>query len=291
MAEMKRFSFVVLQYRHDVWSGEAMNVAVLLSCPEAGFLQMRGRTSAGRRLTAAYPYSDRGGIGQALRDLANSVTKISKEVDAPLFDSELPAARQVADMLFPNSDAALGWGREGSGITADPDAELEYLVQRYVMQFDPDQPDHARTDEDVFLPVKSLLIESGVADKYTSANVRSDVYEVEFPYAYQNGILHVVKALSFDQTATEGVLDKASNWSGKLLNLRKSTQPFKPYLLLGHPSRPELHDAFDKAVKMLRRSAEVAELEAEIVDEEQFASLGDMLIDVVRKSDAQQLPS
>jgi hypothetical protein len=285
MHTMKQFSFVILQYRHDVWSGESLNVGVLLSCPETGFLELRGRDRADKRLTAVYPGLDRAGVGNQLRSMAIAITRMRQRFSAPLFSDRVPSAREAGEMLFPNSDAAFGWGRHGSGITPDPNVELDRLVHRYVTQFDDEQAAPARSDEDVFRPVKSLLLESGVADQYIGAKVHSDVYEVEFPYAYQNGVLHVVKPLSFDQTAAEGVLDKASNWSGKLVNLSNATRPFKPYLLLGHPTRPELRDAFSKAVEMLRRSAVVAHLKAEIIDEDQSERLGDMLIDVVKRSD------
>ncbi len=48
--EKHSFTFAILQYRHDVWSGEAMNVGVLLASPELGYLDFqRGRFWEGSR--------------------------------------------------------------------------------------------------------------------------------------------------------------------------------------------------------------------------------------------------
>ena len=62
------FTYSVLQYRHDVWSGECMNVAVLLLSQKSRFVDFKFR-SGGSRLSNAYPGINRSALLQDLKEL------------------------------------------------------------------------------------------------------------------------------------------------------------------------------------------------------------------------------
>ena len=60
------FSYVVLRYMHDVFTREFVNIAVVVHCPQAGFLQMQGVTRMKRAL-GLFPGMDRGSVLKTLR--------------------------------------------------------------------------------------------------------------------------------------------------------------------------------------------------------------------------------
>ena len=48
MTEKQAYSYTVLRYVHDVVSGEALNVGVVMHAPAAGFLKVRTRKNVDR---------------------------------------------------------------------------------------------------------------------------------------------------------------------------------------------------------------------------------------------------
>ena len=60
------FSYVVLRYMHDVFTREFVNIAVVVHCPKAGFLQMKGVRSFKRPL-GLFPGMDRSSVYKTVR--------------------------------------------------------------------------------------------------------------------------------------------------------------------------------------------------------------------------------
>ena len=75
--------------------------------------------------------------------------------------------------------------------------------------------------------------------------------EVEFQYAWKNGVWHCLEPLSFDLAAAETIRDKAHRWLGHIASVRNATEPFKLYLLIGAPQQEQLQPAFLNAMSIL----------------------------------------
>lgn len=284
MSDMRGFSFGILQYRHDVWSGEALNVGLLLVCPDADFVGFECPHSLPTRVSAAYPDVLRADLAAAIRSIERSVKLLHREMSVPLLsDSSSIGAERIAEALFPNSDASLRFARFGSGITTDPKEELEHLYQRYVTRFDPKPTPRLRADEDVLKPVSEALAASGVGQLFHPQTIRSDLVSADFPCTYQNGVLHAVRPLSFDMREDDNIENKASVWSGKLMHLRKASIPFRPYFLIGRPSLQGHDAAFGRAVKMLEVASAEANSNAQIILDDDAHHLSDTLIEIAQR--------
>ncbi len=143
------YTFSVLQYRHDAWIGEALNVGVLMSAPDAGFLEMKVRTT-NSRLAQAYPDLDTKGFQQLLWAIQSKVTSLAKEMrQGSAFKDELTSS-SVARRLLSDDDSALHWLEPGAGITSSPKEELARLFTRYVSRWDADADNDARIEDDLF---------------------------------------------------------------------------------------------------------------------------------------------
>lgn len=150
------YTFSVLQYRHDPWIGEAMNVGVLLSAPEVGFLKMRVRT-ASPRLTHAYPELGANDFRMLVRSLEKKVASLGQSLQHRSFFDRNLSSDIVAKRLLPDDDSALQWRKPGAGITSSPDEELERIFSRYVTRWDPSSPRDNRSDEDVYATFQRKL--------------------------------------------------------------------------------------------------------------------------------------
>ena len=93
--------------------------------------------------------------------------------------------------------------------------------------------------------------------------------EVEFQYAWKNGVWHCFEPLSFDLASAESIRDKAHRWLGQIASLSGAADPFKVYFLVGAPQQEQLRPAFINAMSILRK----IQGEKEIVQEQDAPTL------------------
>ena len=137
MTEKQAYSYTVLRYIHDVVSGEALNIGVVMHAPAAGFLKVRTRKTIGR-LKQAFPDLDRAAFTDTMQvvDRGFSTVVVARRASKmPLFDARTDA-RAHALKVLPDDDSALQWSPAGTGLTTDPDRTFARLYERYVTRYD-----------------------------------------------------------------------------------------------------------------------------------------------------------
>ena len=160
MTEKQAYSYTVLRYIHDVVSGEALNVGVVMHAPAASFLKVRTRKTIGR-LKHAFPDLDRAAFADAMQAVDRGFSAIAKQANKmSLFDARTDA-RTHALKVLPDDDSALRWSPTGTGLTADPARTFKRLYERYVTRYD-SAPVKRRSDDDVWQPIRDKLMERGI---------------------------------------------------------------------------------------------------------------------------------
>lgn len=281
-----KYTYAVLQYRHDYWSGEVLNVGVLMHCPEARFLRLEART-AGGRILAAFPDLERRALTSDLKEIQRSFQRLEKDMrEESLFFKAIPSLdtsasnslQMISAHVIKHDASSIRWGQFGSGLSADPNATLEQLYLRYVMRYENLQSENRRDDEQIFEPVKAKLKDAGVIDRFEPHTVSTHLRTVEFKHSVKNGIWHCVQPLSFDHTTEEGMSRKASTWTGNLYHIREQKRDFKAYILAGRPTDRSLTRAYENALEMLR----AAPTDPEVIEEADSTILVDRLIAIAR---------
>ncbi len=262
MTEKQAYSYTVLRYVHDVVSGEALNVGVVMHAPAASFLKVRTRTTMGR-LKQAFPDLDREAFANAMQAIRRGFATIAKQADnMPLFDAHTDA-RAHALKVLPDDDSALQWSPTGTGMTTDPARTLDRLYERYVTQYD-STPVRRRSDDDVWRPVRDKLLERGVHVPFEPKAVVGTLDQIEFEKAWQNGRWHAYEPVSLDMADADGIKDKARRWRGHLAAVAEGTsEEIELYFLLGRPRDSSLLSAYEVAKTIL----EHAPFATRVVDE------------------------
>lgn len=276
MKDGQRYSYTVLRYVHDVMTGEFVNVGVLLYVPSTGLVDTRLRTSMGR-LRGVFPDLDRDAFTRAMRTVARSVEKLSRELQSEGFLRSEGDAVSMASRALPVDDSSLQWSSPaGTGLTNDPAKALDRLFERFVSRYDTRSP-RRRTDDDVWRPVRQKLEERKLSSLLQEKTIQGGVDEIAFKHAWKNGKWHVYEPLSFDLADADGIKTKAREWLGHLTAVADGTaEPFKPHFIVGAPARPDLQKAYASALDILRKApaqpdifeeSQVDELIAQIEDE------------------------
>ena len=161
MTKSQAYSYTILRYVHDVVSGEALNVGVVMHAPETSFLAVRTRKTTGR-LKHVFPDLDKQAFVNAMRAVDRGFASIGKGAKGePLFDPQSDA-RRLALKVLPDDDSALQWSPVGTGLTAHPANTFERLYERYVARFDRKTDHRRRTDDDIWRPVREKLAERDI---------------------------------------------------------------------------------------------------------------------------------
>lgn len=246
------YSYTVLRYVHDITTGEFLNVGIVLCAPEARYASALCRQTYGR-LSKAFP----GVNGEHFRSLMKYIQARVEEL-GDRFASELPltdpkTALEFAQSILPLDDSSLQWSPLGSGRTDDPSRALEQLFDRMVRRYDEKPHREGRSDDDVWRNFKRTLEERQVLQHFQPKKIAVQDDEIEFEYAWKNGVWHCLEPLSFDLAEAESLKDKAHRWLGQITSVQAAEDRFKLYFLIGQPTQDALRPAFDNAMSILRK--------------------------------------
>jgi hypothetical protein len=247
------YTYTALRYVHDTTTGEFVNVGVAIYAPKARYASAICRTTYGR-LAKVFPGMD----GEAFKGLTRFIQSRFEELGDKLRD-ELPleglpkSVIELAHGILPADDSSLQWSPAGGGLTEDPSQALEGLFDRLVARYDDRPQQERRTDEDVWRKYKRDLESRHILKYLQPKKIAVQDDEVEFQYAWKNGVWHCLEPVSLDLSAAESIRDKAHRWLGQMMSVKDAPERFKVYLLLGQPQQEAPQAAYDNAVSILRK--------------------------------------
>ena len=160
---------------------------------------------------------------------------------------------EVAHAVLPPDDSSLQWSPPGSGLSENLSQTLEALYERLIIRYDERPQPERRSDEEVWRKYRRCLENRHVLKHLQPKKISVQDDEVEFQYAWKNGVWHCLEPVSFDLSSADSIREKAHKWLGQFLSVKDARESFKVYLLLGEPQHEALQPAFDKAVSILHR--------------------------------------
>ncbi|MBS1302547.1 DUF3037 domain-containing protein [Loktanella sp. SALINAS62] len=284
MTKMSSFSYCLLQYEHNPWIKERLNVGVLLHCPNQNFLRIRTKGWEGR-IFGAYPNLERPHFTEDLKQIERSIERFSKSglKQPSLFTTASEAALEsqntnksmaLALTLCPDSDSSYRWHEGGVGLCGEPQSKLEDLFHRLVSGYDKQKSPANRSDDQVWSSI-SKAIEDRHLSKHIEVDpvVNTDLGSIRFHAGYQNGSRHVIQSLSFDLADEDRIGSKAARWAGYLDSIRISDGRVHPHLVLGMPRNRELIRSFEGAYRYLSKSVGTENV---LVEDKAYELLNDM---------------
>ena len=277
MTKKQLYSYAILRYVHDVVSGEALNVGVVMYAPSVGFLRWETRKTI-RRLKDVFPDLIRAEFVEAMKAVDRGFQILNKQMKTSSLREESGDARTWALKVLPHDHSALQWSPVRTGLTDDLTRTFGRLYERYVARYDQKMAKR-RTDEDVWRPFREKLIERKVFVTFESKVVAGAQDEIEFKKAWKNGRWHAYEPLSFDLADAEGIKDKARRWRGHLDSVADGNcEEIDLHFVLGRPQSASLLSAFGTAKQIL----DGAQFATEVVDENDVDALVDALEDESR---------
>jgi hypothetical protein len=252
MNKLTNYTYTVLRYVHDTTTGEFVNVGVALYAPEARYASAICRSTYGR-LNKVFPGIHAEHFKSLMRHIQARFEELGEQFATQLPLENVHSVIELARNILPADDSALQWSPVGAGRTADPTATLESLFERMVMRYEERSTKERRTEDDVWRHFKRTLEARQLLHYFEPNKVSVKDDEIEFEYAWKNGVLHCLEPVSFDLSSPDSIRDKAHRWLGKVTSVAGSPEKFKVYFLVGQPQEEELLGAFDNALSILNK--------------------------------------
>ena len=254
------FSYCLLQYEHDPWLKERLNIGVLLMCEEAQFVELKTRGHEGR-LFRAYPDLARSAFTEDLKQMQRSIKAHVKQsfIQPTLFSSDAVHQRSKrkahvwASGFLPDADSSYRWEAGGVGLCSCPREKLSSLFDRFVVPFDKPKPPTNRSDDQVWSSLSKAISDQEISQFVDNEpTVRTGLGEIKFQAGYQNGAYHLIQPLSFDLADEDNVSAKTAKWAGYAMSaMEKQSADYVPHFVLGAPTRAKLDSSFRRSKNYL----------------------------------------
>lgn len=273
MSTKTAFTYTVLRYVHDIVTGEFLNVGVALLSPDHRFVDVRCRQTYSR-LKDVFPSLNGDSFRATMRHVVREFRQFHDELagDSTAKSMETTVATYAHAVLGPD-DSSLQWSPIGAGLTADPEATLDQLYERFVIAHEPRPASSRRQDEDVWRHFSRELEQRQILRHFRNKTIAVEDDRIEFRHAWKNGIWHCLAPVSFDLATADSIREKAHKWLGQLTSVSGAEDDFKLYFLVGEPASADLLPAFASAVSILEKS----KVQREVVREAEAESFGERL--------------
>ena len=247
------YSYALIRYRHDVATGEALNVGVVLYAPEIGQVGFLYNPRYAR-LSEAFAGFDGELYRATLRRFGHALEGIGDRMSGGLFqEEERERYREVGAIVravWPDQGMAYFASPARYGVTPDADRELRELYDRFVLsQQDARDVQSRFDDEAMWNRLKKLLTPRGITS-VLSFKVLGPA-QVEFEHAYKNEKWHVIEPLSLDYANASDIKTRAYETLGKAAAVRDLEEFGSLTLVVAKPRRVEAEKQYLEAMRLL----------------------------------------
>jgi hypothetical protein len=271
MSTRTPYSYTILRYVHDISTGEFINVGVVVSSPDVGFIGARFK-SAYSRVKNAFPTLRGEDFRARIQKLQSKFDGLQRQSIGQLPLDSGRKLMQIVHEVLPADDSALQWSPVGSGLSKDLHATVVSLHKRFVTKYDLEHQAVRRNDDDVWKDFKVALEKRHLIKHLGAKTIEVEDDGVRFEHAWKNGTWHCYEPLSFDLASGNSIKGKAHKWLGQLASLQDATEEFSVYFLVGKPSEQDLQTSYEQALSILRKGRGV-----QIVEESQIGQFSDQV--------------
>lgn len=220
---MKKYQYQILRYVHDQFTGEFVNLGVVVYCSEEKFLkaQVSQRYS---RVTSSFPKANGKFILRSAKQFVVAVNEYAQH----LIDSDLEILdlSKITMSILPHDDSALMLTPAKAALDISLDSALHDLFHNMVDKYNLDS--HAiqsLSDNDVWKKkYKDYFDQYNITKRLNKHKITTAQDSFIFDKSWKNEIWHCYQPISFDLQDADSIKEKVYKWSGKLRELSTSSE-------------------------------------------------------------------
>jgi hypothetical protein len=242
---MKTFYYQILRYIHDQFTGEFVNLGVVIYSPNEMFLKAKV-TQRYTRITSMFPEANGKYIINSARYLENQINHQYAPRLNELFPLS-PKMEHITSEILRKDDSSLQLTEVQKAIDIDLDAALSGIFNSLVEKYLPEEKSVRMADEDVWRKkYKDYFDRYKVSDRLIPHAIQTKNDLFQFDKAWKNEIWHIYEPLSFDLKKEETVKDKVYRWAGRINELSQAKEPCDVTFMVMIPTK---HAKLEKFIK------------------------------------------
>jgi hypothetical protein len=220
---MKKYQYQLVKYVHDHFTGEFINVGVVLYSPENQFLDCK-MVDKQSRLLGLFPKANWRFLFKVFKNIENSVKSEAKLMGGLfLKNNDLD---KLTSKIIAKDNSAIQFSQAKSGIDIDLKAAFNDLyfdlVEKYI-QVTPKKK--SLTDQDVWqTKYKRYFEEYHIANRLVKYKLVTSNDEFTFEKSWKNHIWHCYQPVSFLLQDKDSIKDKVYKWAGKLKEMKSTDE-------------------------------------------------------------------
>lgn len=219
---MKKYQYQILRYVHDQFTGEFVNLGVVVYSPEESFLKTYISQKYGR-VTSLFPNANGIFILKVLRHFESSINRVAKELEQIFLPSENLAS--ITKLILSPDDSALMLSEVKYAIDLDLESALNDLYNDLVEKYLDVPSKHSLSDDDVWKKkYKSYFDKYRITERLSSHQISTKNDSFIFDKSWQNEIWHCYQPISFDLISSEAIRNKIYRWSGILKEIETTNE-------------------------------------------------------------------
>lgn len=266
---MNKFQYQTLRYMPDRFSGEFINLGVVVLALETSTLYCRFYSKTGR-LHQFFPDVNSLFVKQTIQKIEGGLLRLKEMLELPLFAERETDVAAITRQVLPEDDSALYFSEIKTVFDLDGQMLLDELFERLITHHILEEDKTSIQDSEVWSSIyKPYFENASFAPALKESVVKTKNDEFFFAKTVQNGALHCFEPLSFQLISDDTIRRKAYTWAGRLQELETSEQPLHVYILAAMPSNPKLRallkDKFDKK--------QIGNTTVELVDEKHITQV------------------
>lgn len=265
---MKNYQYQLIRYSHDHFTGEFINVGVVVYSKEERFLASK-TANRFQRITNMFPEANGKWIKRILEDFNQQINRVSSELDELFAPSN--SLEQITNSILLKDNSAIRLTETKVAIDVNLQVALNDLYKSQVERYALNKADkNTLLDEDVWrTKYKTHFEKYGIDKRLKTHDVRVPKDIISFEKSWKNDIWHCYEPLSFVLKEKDSIKDKVYKWAGKLKGLQQANEPL--HLTLMTSIAPEHTDL--KSFIMEYLEVHSSKLTVDIITDDKAESL------------------
>jgi hypothetical protein len=251
------YEYQLLRYRHDLATGEFVNVGLVYFDPKTRFLRVRMTERYGR-LSDFFGNVSGVFLLRGLRKLEADFKKVTQQLEKELHFTSFSSVEQLTVAVLPPDDNTLFFSPSFKGWHLDHDTSFDELYERLIGRYTDEATEERHDDNYAWKKVfKKYFDEFGITTQLQERQIKTATDNIEFERTVQNGVCHCFQSISFDLKKQSDIRDKIYRWAGIMDELGTADIPLKIYLLSLMPNDMALQRVIEQKLNIQHDKVQV----------------------------------
>lgn len=220
---MKKFQYQIVQYIHDHFTSEFVNVGIIVYSPENNYLNCKF-VNRPVRIKAMFPHANGRFIEKVLKSIEVNIRQRAKELGG-LF-SMPDHLEKITSSILPQDNSAIQFTPVKYALDIELDAAVNDLYNQLVDKYmTAAKRNPSLSDSDVWKEkYKEYFEQLNISNRLVKHTLHTTNDSFEFDKAWKNEVWHCYQPVSFALQDKETVKDKVYRWYGRLKELQTSDE-------------------------------------------------------------------